>query len=134
MRSVMVFGSFDPLHEGHRSLFRQAKRLGERLIVVVARDANIRRLKQREPRADEQTRLEAVKNEPLVDWAVLGAPEDFFSVIERERPDVLLLGYDQTTFAEEELRAALRERGLHTVIRRGTAFHPERYKSSLLTG
>ena len=51
MRRVMVFGSFDPLHDGHRSLFRQARKHGDELVVVVARDVNIARLKGHAARA-----------------------------------------------------------------------------------
>lgn len=35
---VMVFGVFDGLHPGHRAFLRQARKKGDKLIVVVARD------------------------------------------------------------------------------------------------
>ncbi len=130
MRSVMVFGSFDPLHEGHRSLFRQARRHGDWLVAVVARDANIRRLKGREPRAREKERLARLEAEPLVDKALLGHEKDFLRMILKEKPDAIILGYDQQTFTEEELRTKLKERGLAPVIMRAVAFKPEQYKSS----
>lgn len=133
MRSVMVFGSFDPLHEGHRSLFRQAKRHGDWLIVVAARDANIRRIKEREPRVHEDERLAMLNAEPLVDKALLGHERDFLHIIIQERPDVIILGYDQTTFSEEELRELLQKRGLNPEIKRAVAFQPEKYKSSIIS-
>jgi len=131
MRSVMVFGSFDSLHEGHRSLFRQAKRHGDWLIAVTARDANIRRIKGHEPRVHEEERLATLSAEPLVDKALLGHESDFLRIIVQERPDVIILGYDQTTFSEEKLRELLQKRGLNPEIMRAVAFHPEKYKSSL---
>ncbi len=132
MRTVMVFGSFDPLHEGHRSLFRQARRYGDWLIAVAAKDANIRRLKRREPRASEATRLAALAKEPLVDKALLGHEKDLLHLIFHERPDVIILGYDQATFEEEGLRALLEKRGFRPEIKRAVAFMPEQYKSSRL--
>ncbi len=130
MGRVMVFGSFDPLHEGHRSLFRQARRHGDELVAVVARDASIRRIKGRAPRAAEEERRHAIQAEPLVDRAVLGDLEDFLKVVVDEAPDVVILGYDQTTYDDEELLTLLRERDHEPEIKRAVAFKPERYKSS----
>jgi len=130
MRTVMVFGSFDPLHEGHRSLFRQARRHGDELVVVVARDETIRKLKQHVPRQTEENRLHTVQAEPLVDRAVLGDSEDYLKVVVDEAPDVIILGYDQSTYADEELRTLLKERDCEPEIKRAVAFQPEKYKSS----
>ncbi|MEM2815924.1 MAG: adenylyltransferase/cytidyltransferase family protein, partial [Candidatus Bathyarchaeia archaeon] len=38
MRVVLTGGFFDPPHRGHISLFREAKALGDRLVVLVHRD------------------------------------------------------------------------------------------------
>jgi FAD synthetase len=134
MRRVMVFGSFDPLHEGHRSLFRQARRHGDELIVVVATDINLKRFKGHDSSMDERTRAELVRREPLVDDAVLGDERDFLKVIVRLQPDVIILGYDQTTYDDEELRRLLAERGVRPAIMRAVAFQPERYKSRRING
>lgn len=132
MRTVMVFGAFDPLHEGHRSLFRQALRYAEELIVVVARDSSIKKRKEHAARTKEETRRAAVQEEELVDRALLGDEEDFLRVVLEEKPDILILGYDQITYEDEELRALLKKRGLEPEIKRAVAFKPEKYKSSLL--
>ena len=128
---VMVFGSFDTLHDGHRNLFSQAKKLGE-VVVVVARDSTIRLLKRREPRMVEEERVKVVAKEPLVTQALLGSSNDLFAVVEQERPDILLLGYDQTTFSEEEILVALKDRGVSPRILRAKAYKPEEFKSSKL--
>src|SRR6185436_13734307 len=39
---VMVSGGFDPIHPGHTRLFRDAKKLGDRLVVVINNDHWIR--------------------------------------------------------------------------------------------
>ena len=46
-------------------------------------------------------------------------------------PDVLSLGYDQTAFTEN-LAEKLKKKGLEVRISRIKAFHPEKYKSSIL--
>lgn len=132
MRTAMVFGAFDPLHEGHRSLFRQALRDADELVVVVARDRNILLRKGHARRFPEEERLDRVRREPLVNRALLGDEEDFLKVVLEERPDVLILGYDQTTYGDEELRELLGKRGMTVEIKRAVAFQPEKYKSSRL--
>lgn len=131
LRRVVVAGTFDGLHEGHREYFRQAKRHGDVLIAIVARDATVEKLKGHRPQLLEGARLQAVAAEPLVDEAVLGrAGGDRFAILKELRPDVVFLGYDQPA-SEEELRARLREYGLEkTEVLRGSPFRPEIYKSS----
>ena len=43
MKRVLIFGTFDGIHEGHLNLFKQAKKYGDYLIVVVGRDENIKK-------------------------------------------------------------------------------------------
>lgn len=120
------------MHDGHRALFAQAKEHGE-VYVVLSRDDSIRRLKKREPRMCEQERCALVQAEPTVHKALLGAIDDFFLVVEQERPDVLLLGYDQQTFSEENIRAELSQRGLSPRILRAQPFNEDVLKSSKFT-
>ena len=58
---VLIFGSFDLLHPGHISLFKDAKKLGDHLTVVVARNSTIQKVKGHKPKYDENDRLEHVK-------------------------------------------------------------------------
>ena len=132
MTTVMVFGSFDVLHDGHRSLFRQARRHGDRLVVVVARDDTYRSLRGQEPLHGERERLRSVREEPLVDEALLGERRDVYRVLKRIRPAVVALGYDQTSFTEG-LRERLDSYGLKkTSVVRLDPHSPERFKSSLM--
>lgn len=131
MRRVLVFGTFDGIHAGHRFLFRQARRFGDQLYVVVALDETVRRVKGHDPRWSQDERLTLVQTEPLVYKAVLGYPGDKYRVIEAIQPQVICLGYDQKTFVNE-LPQALKLRNIHAQIIRLDAFHPETFKSSLL--
>ncbi len=131
MTTVLCFGTFDRLHPGHEDYFRQAKDLGECVVVIVARDETVLSVKGRRPRQSEQDRLAAVSSHPLVAKARLGLPGDKYQVIEEVRPDIILLGYDQQAFTDD-LEKTLRERGLSCTVRRARAYKPEVYKSSLL--
>ncbi|MEK7115819.1 MAG: adenylyltransferase/cytidyltransferase family protein, partial [Patescibacteria group bacterium] len=108
---VMCFGAFDVLHPGHDDYFRQAKEHGDELFVVVARDVTVVDVKGNLPSMNEDARLEAVLDHPLVDDARLGYPGDKYKIIEEVNPDVLCLGYDQEAFTEN-LDAELARRGL----------------------
>jgi len=103
MKTVLAFGCFDILHYGHVRFLEEAKKLGERLIVVVARDATAKKLKGREPLFDENIRLDMVKALKVVDEARLGNAGEKYSVIAEVAPDVVALGYDQ---AEDAARLA----------------------------
>lgn len=126
---VMVFGTFDILHPGHLDFFRQAKKYGDRLIVVVARNVNVKKIKGRFPRFSERIRLKNVKKIKLVDEAIFGDEKDFFKVIRKKKPDVICLGYDQKMKALD-LKRKLKRMRLETKVFRLKAYKPRIYKSS----
>jgi len=132
MVKVMVFGSFDLFHKGHEFYFKQAKALGDELVVVIARDVSIERLKHHKPMFSERKRLNVVKASPFVDKAILGDKLDFYKVIDKELPDILCLGYDQSV-KEETLLKALLQRGIDKIkVVRVKSHMPDVYKSSKL--
>ncbi len=130
---VLVFGTFDGLHEGHKNFFRQAKEFGDFLVVVVGRDSTVEKIKKRPPKFTEQERLAEVQKNELVDEARLGNEgSDPYKVIEEIKPDSICLGYDQTHFTDK-LAIELPKRGLgHITVERLKAFEPEKYHSSIL--
>lgn len=132
-KTVMIFGTFDVVHQGHCALFRQAREYGNHVIAVVARDATVRAIKGRDPLLNEQQRLENVAREDGIDTAVLGNNNDNkYRVIADHTPDIICLGYDQKNFVDD-LRKNLDLLGLHTTqIIRLEPYKPEIYKSSLL--
>ena len=139
MIKILVFGTFDGLHEGHKDFFRQALRQaqsksnhGVSLIVVVGRDSTIIKTKGRPSKFNEQERIKAVEECDLVDEARLGNEgNNPYKIIEEIKPDMICLGYDQTHFTEK-LTEKVQEMGLNILIMRLEAFKPEIYKSSLL--
>jgi FAD synthetase len=131
METVLCFGTFDGLHLGHEDYFRQARALGDRLVVIVARDETVVDVKGRSPRQGEEVRLGAVRRHSLVSEARLGLPGDKYQIVEEINPDLILLGYDQQAFTDD-LEDALRARGLSCKVMRAAPFKPEVYKSSLL--
>ncbi len=133
VKRILVFGTFDILHEGHANFFKQARDLSDNpyLIVSIARDQNVIRIKQQPSYLSEQERLEKVQAHELVDQAELGALDDYISKIVELNPDIIALGYDQEHYTEG-LEQKLMDQGLKVEIVRLRAFEPEKYKSSII--
>ncbi len=129
---IMVFGTFDVLHKGHLNFFRQARKLSARpyLIVSVARDINVKKIKGRRPVFTEKQRLAVVKKCKLVDKAVLGGLKNHLPHILKAQPKIIALGYDQLAYVKH-LKDLLKKNGLMVRLVRLKAFYPKIYKSSL---
>ena len=110
----MATGTFDILHMGHIYFLKEAKKLGDELIVVVACDKTVRRLKH-EPVTSEDMRLNLIKELRVVDDAVVGNEDDMFEVVEQNKPDVIALGYDQI-HDEKSLQKKLDKRQINANI------------------
>jgi FAD synthetase len=127
-KKVMVFGTFAILHPGHFYFFKQAKKYGDYLIVVIARDATVKKIKGFLPKLNEKERLQIVGALNLVDKAVLGDKIDWYKVILKYKPDVICLGYDQKT--PNDFRGRLKKMKILAKIYRLKSYKPEKYKSS----
>ena len=114
MVSVMATGTFDILHMGHIYYLKEAKKLGDQLIVVVACDETVRKLKH-EPITSEQLRLGLIKELEVVDDAYLGNKDDKYAIVEEIKPDIIALGFDQI-HNTDELQEELKKRKLDTKI------------------
>ncbi len=128
---VMVFGTFDHFHKGHEYFLREAKRLGDSLVVVVARDSTVKKLKGRQPDQSGEERKKAVSDSGIADRVLPGSEKNIYEQIEKERPDVICLGYDQKFFTEN-LREELDKRGINPRIVRLGSYRPDIYKSSII--
>lgn len=100
MKTVAVSGGFDPLHIGHARLFAEAKKLGDRLVVIVNND-NWLRKKKGFVFMPEAERLELIKYLAAVDEVVLTEHEpndpdtSVCSSLKKVRPDIFANGGDR---------------------------------------
>ncbi len=114
MVRVMASGVFDILHPGHVLFLQEAKKLGDELVVVVARDSTAKKFKHK-PIMPEEVRRFLVESLKPVDRAVLGHEDDMYKTVEEIKPDIIVLGYDQK-FSEEEIEEECRKRGLDVKV------------------
>ncbi len=126
MTKVMIFGTFDHLHDGHRFLVSQARARGA-VVVVVATDPNVQRIKGHSSLQSSDQRMTVLQSEFPDLKVIAGALGDFLAPIRTEKPDLLLFGYDQ------KLPPGVVFEDLQCPWERAGALKPEVYKSSLLS-
>ena len=94
-RVVFTNGVFDILHPGHVRYLREARALGDALIVGLNADASVRRNKGPErPINSEQDRAEILAALECVDGVVIFNEDTPAGIIEAVQPDVLVKGAD----------------------------------------
>ncbi|HWP24178.1 MAG TPA: D-glycero-beta-D-manno-heptose 1-phosphate adenylyltransferase [Candidatus Binatia bacterium] len=94
-RVVFTNGCFDVLHRGHVHLLRQARALGDLLIVGLNSDRSITAIKgPGRPIMDETSRVELIAAMEMVDYLVVFDEADPYKLIEAIKPDVLAKGGD----------------------------------------
>ena len=129
----MLFGTFDGLHKGHLNLFQQARDISPNsfLIVSIARDKNVLKIKGKKPFNDEKKRKKIVEDCGLVDKVLLGGVKDYLTHIIKQKPDVIALGYDQQAYVKE-LKKDLKSKEISIKIKRLRPYQENIYKNHLL--
>lgn len=113
---VFTNGCFDLLHRGHLSLLREAKNLGEVLVVGVNTDASARRVKgPGRPVTPQEDRVELLEALPCVDHVILFEEDTPEALIRHIKPDLHVKGGDHAgdRLAEESV---VRELGGEVVV------------------
>jgi len=130
---VLASGNFDLLHLGHVKYLEEAKEAGgenAKLIVIVARDSTIKKMKGRKPVMPEDQRRSLVESLKVVDEAILGYEElDIGKVLEKIGPDIIAVGHDQGSI-EGSVRKALAEKKLNIQVVKIGKFGKEELNSS----
>ena len=130
---IMIFGTFDRLHKGHLNFFKQAKNLirNSFLIVSIARDKNVIKIKSKKPRFSENERFNLVKKSKFANKVVLGGKVKYLPHILKEKPDIIALGYDQKAYVKE-LKKDLKDKDILVKIIRLKPYKEKIYKNHLL--
>jgi rfaE bifunctional protein nucleotidyltransferase chain/domain/rfaE bifunctional protein kinase chain/domain len=94
-RIVATSGCFDLLHAGHVHMLEAARRLGDRLVVLLNSDASVRRLKgARRPLVPQGDRAALLRALACVDDVIVFDDDTPVHALERLRPDVFVKGGD----------------------------------------
>lgn len=124
---VLVFGTFDLLHEGHLFFLKSAESFGK-VLVMVASDKRVLSLKKQLPHHSEEARVSAL------------IKAGFDAKIEQEnpindlilyKPQFLVLGYDQNW--EKIAKKAAKENNINLqIVKIKDSHRPHVYKSSII--
>jgi FAD synthetase len=131
MKKVMVFGTFDIVHQGHLNMLWQARGLGDHLTVVIARDSTVKKLKHNQAMNSEAERKMNIKRLRIADRVVLGSTgPNKYRVIKQYKPDIIALGYDQKYFTDKLSTLNINNKKLKIVILK--SYKPKVYKTSII--
>jgi|TARA_B100001013_G_scaffold308533_1_gene212535 cytidyltransferase-like protein len=95
LKIVLAGGAFDIIHPGHIHTLNEAKKLGDFLVVVIATDKTVMKMKKHKPLHNAQARQELVSSLSMVDLCIIGDDEDIFKTVDLIKPQIIALGYDQ---------------------------------------
>tara|TARA_B100000427_G_scaffold189587_1_gene157522 strand:- start:150 stop:569 length:420 start_codon:yes stop_codon:yes gene_type:complete len=95
---VAVSGYFDPIHIGHLDYLELAKKLGDKLVVIINNNHQCK-LKKGKPFMDELDRMRIVESLGIVDEVFLSIDSDrsVCKSLEEIKPDIFANGGDRAT-------------------------------------
>ena len=106
---VLTGGTFNRIHPGHIYLLAKARMLGK-LVVVLANDVHNKK-ENAIPSRERKKALEALK---IADKVIIGDADRFVGVVEKTKPSVIVLGYDQK-LPDAETRAYVKKKKIKVV-------------------
>lgn len=138
---VIASGVFDILHIGHIMYLKNAKRLAGKngtLIVIIARDSLVKKIKGKKPLLNERERKIIVSSIKFVDKVILGpSKSDLISgmkvILRKYKPNILAIGYDQNR-VEEAFKKIIEEEPSFKEVKlvKLRRYGPKNSKSSLI--
>ncbi len=109
MAKVLTGGTFNRLHPGHEYLLKKAKALGC-LVVVLANDSH----NNKPNAAKAEIRKKNLGKLGIADRIVIGHEDSFVKTVLEEKPDIIVLGYDQQ-LPEDVTKELLEKMGIKVV-------------------
>ncbi|MBI4836731.1 MAG: adenylyltransferase/cytidyltransferase family protein [Candidatus Abawacabacteria bacterium] len=132
MKKVFCFGVFDGIHDGHREMLKEARSLGDYLIVALTQDHVVEQLKKKRSRNTLAERIKSLAETGLADEVVAGDQAiQSWQVLQSYQPDIIALGYDQLRLLDA-LGQAIRNFSFSLQIVVLKPHKPEELHSSLL--
>ncbi len=91
---VFTNGCFDIIHIGHVRYLKEAKKLGDILIVALNSDSSVAELKPGRPINTESYRAEVLASLEMVDYIAVFSEDTPYELIKLLKPDILVKGGD----------------------------------------
>ena len=132
IKVVFTGGVYDIIHPGHIHTLKSSKQEGDLLIVSIARDSRVIKIKGRKPINNEKRRVILVSAIRYVDFTLLGSKGDIFGVVKKIKPNIITIGYDQT-HQINELKKRVKMNNLNIKIKKLDSPIPHVKSSNLRT-
>jgi D-beta-D-heptose 7-phosphate kinase/D-beta-D-heptose 1-phosphate adenosyltransferase len=102
---VATGGGFDPLHEGHIRLFKEAKKMGDVLVIMLNSDEQLKKKKGSTFYPSENERKEIVESIKYVDKVIIDPGKDVTceAALRLVKPDILAKGGDRVAGSIPEI-------------------------------
>jgi len=105
---VLVGGCFDILHYGHICFLKEAKKLGDHLVIMLESDKRIKKLKgPSRPFHNQNQRKEILESLSFVDEVIIlkdeMADRDYEEVVRKISPDIIAITKGSKTKTHSEL-------------------------------
>ena len=130
-RIVFTFWTFDVFHKWHKYYLEQAKKYGEKVFTVIARDTSVESLKGKKPLMNQIQRKLWVEQVGIVDIVLLGDSKDPLRWIKKYSPHVICLWYDQIWYSEL-LKQYMKDQCIHIDVVKIPSYKEKIYKSSII--
>lgn len=93
-RIVFTNGCFDIIHVGHVRYLKEAKKLGDVLIIGLNSDKSVSKIKPGRPVNSQDQRAEVLSSLGMVDYVTMFDEDTPYELIKMLRPDILVKGGD----------------------------------------
>ena len=111
-KTVLVGGCFDILHLGHITFLKRAKGLGEKLVVLLESDENIKKIKgNNRPINNQENRAKMLKSLRMVDQIIklpeMKTNEDYLKIIKKIKPTIIAVSENDKNLINKKNQAKL---------------------------
>jgi len=106
---ILCGGTFNKIHPGHEYFLKRSKSFGNKLYVVIANDKN-----NKKPNAiSAKIRKKQLEKLKIADKIIVGYADRWERVLDKFKPDIVTLGYDQKM--NKEFTEEIRKRGIKII-------------------
>lgn len=123
MKKVFVSGTYDILHAGHIQFFKEAKALGDYLIVSFCSEKNLLLYKNRRASVPDDNKKILLESIRYIDKVVIGNDDggiwDFVPAFLAEKPDILAVTTDDK-YVEEKRKLCEKRRVKFVVLNKSS--------------